>query len=270
MYVFSRLVFITGGNTGIGFETVKALIQSTKEQYHIFVGGRTQAKALAAMDQLKGMLAPSSSTAEAIQIDVTDDESIEKAFNYVKDRFGWLDILINNAGALFDTTFSKDASNFRAVFNKAYDVNVAGAQVVTGLFASLLVRSPRARLIFLSSSNASLGGAFEDCDSARTGERQDGWPKDGLITHQGYRCSKAAVNMCMLTWYQVLKDDGVKTFAVNPGLSATHLGGSTPRKMKKLGAVDAARAGDLVRSVVEGERDAHVGRVVTWDGAQDW
>lgn len=98
MYVFSRLVFITGGNTGIGFETVKALIQSTKEQYHIFVGGRTQAKALAAMDQLKGMLAPSSSTAEAIQIDVTDDESIEKAFNYVKDRYGWLDILINNAG----------------------------------------------------------------------------------------------------------------------------------------------------------------------------
>ncbi|KAF5120270.1 Short-chain dehydrogenase/reductase tropE [Metarhizium anisopliae] len=260
MYVFSRLVFITGGNTGIGFETVKALIQSTKEQYHIFVGGRTQAKALAAMDQLKGMLAPSSSTAEAIQIDVTDDESIEKAFNYVRDRFGWLDILINNA----------DASNFRAVFNKAYDVNVAGAQVVTGLFASLLIRSPRARLIFLSSSNASLGGAFEDCDSARTGERQDGWPKDGLITHQGYRCSKAAVNMCMLTWYQVLKDDGVKTFAVNPGLSATHLGGSTPRKMKKLGAVDAARAGDLVRSVVEGERDADVGRVVTWDGAQDW
>ncbi|KAK8931623.1 Short-chain dehydrogenase/reductase tropE [Metarhizium anisopliae] len=260
MYVFSRLVFITGGNTGIGFETVKALIQSTKEQYHIFVGGRTQAKALAAMDQLKGMLAPSSSTAEAIQIDVTDDESIEKAFNYVKDRYGWLDILINNA----------DASNFRAVFNKAYDVNVAGAQVVTGLFASLLIRSPRARLIFLSSSNASLGGAFEDCDSASPRERQDGWPKDGLITHQGYRCAKAAVNMCMLTWHQVLKDDGVKTFAVNPGLSATHLGGSTPRKMKKLGAVDAARAGDLVRSVVEGERDADVGRVVTWDGAQDW
>ncbi|EFY84277.1 hypothetical protein J3458_021448 [Metarhizium acridum] len=268
--MFPKLVFVTGGNTGIGFETVKALIKSTKDDYHIFVGGRTLAKASAAMDQLKDLLAPSSTTAEAIQVDVTDDESIQKAVEYVEHRFGWLDILINNAGALFDTTFSGDASNFRAVFNKAYDVNVTGAQVLTGLFAPLLIRSPRARLLFLSSSNASLSGAFEGCASGGTKEPQDGWPKDGLITHQGYRCSKAAVNMCMLTWYQVLRDDGVKTFAVNPGLSATHLGGSTPRKMKRLGAVDAARAGDLVRSVVEGERDEHVGRVVTWDGAQEW
>ncbi|KHN97429.1 NAD(P)-binding domain protein [Metarhizium album ARSEF 1941] len=270
MSPFPKLVFITGGSTGIGLETVKALIKSSKASYHIFVGSRSQAKARDAVEQLRDLLGPSSSTAEPMQIDVTDDESIQQAAKYVEDRFGWLDVLINNAGVLLDTALSQDAPNFRTIFNGAYDVNVTGAQVTTCLFAPLLVKSPHARLVFLSASNAHLGGAFESCVSPGAPGPAAGWPKDEVVMQQGYRCSKAAVNMCMLTWCQILKSDGVKTFAVSPGHSATHLGGSTPRRMRRSGARDAALAGDLVRAVVEGERDAHFGRVVTSDCVQGW
>jgi NAD(P)-dependent dehydrogenase (short-subunit alcohol dehydrogenase family) len=142
------------------------------------------------------------------------------------------------------------------------------------LFAPLLIRSPHARLIFLSSSNASLGAAHESLTPiwgrGRGQEIEAGWPKEGLTTWQGYKCAKAAVNMCMLTWYQLLKADGVKTFAVSPGLLATHLGGNTPRKWKRVGAKDASLGGELVRMVVEGERDEDIGRVITQDGVQEW
>lgn len=100
----TKIVFITGANTGIGYETVKALIQSKKQTYHIFMGSRELPKAYAARDRLEGLLRPSSSTVEVIQIDVTNDASIKAAVKYVEDKFGWINVLINNAGT-FRTHF---------------------------------------------------------------------------------------------------------------------------------------------------------------------
>jgi NAD(P)-dependent dehydrogenase (short-subunit alcohol dehydrogenase family) len=173
-------------------------------------------------------------------------------------------------GISLDTTFSEDASNFRSLFNKSYNVNVTGAQVLTSLFVPLLIRSPYARLVFLTSSNASLSAVSEGLIPAWTPEPEDGWPKGEIAAIQSYACSKAAVNMCMLTWHHMLKYDRVKTFAVNPGLLATHLGGQTPASMRELGAEDPAVAGELIRKVVEGERDADVGKIITQHGVQEW
>jgi NAD(P)-dependent dehydrogenase (short-subunit alcohol dehydrogenase family) len=96
--MLSKLVFITGANTGIGYETVKALVQSEKSTYHILIGTRTLAKAYSAIENMKDLLAPSCCTVEAIQIDVGNNESVKAAVKQVQERFGWLDILINNAG----------------------------------------------------------------------------------------------------------------------------------------------------------------------------
>lgn len=90
---------ITGGNTGIGYETIKALYASS-QPYTILMGSRSFEKAKDAISKLKNEVSGSNSEVEAIQIDIEDDTSIEKAFEEVKGKYGRLDTLINNAGML--------------------------------------------------------------------------------------------------------------------------------------------------------------------------
>lgn len=93
----AKIVLITGANAGIGYETVKALYQSSVP-YKIILCGRDIKKAEAAVEKVQSEVPKSSSTVSAIQLDVTDDKSIEAAFKKVSEDFGGLDILINNAG----------------------------------------------------------------------------------------------------------------------------------------------------------------------------
>ena len=103
----SKIVLITGGNNGIGYETVKALLQSNKA-YHVLLGSRSLEKAKLAIETLHKECPESNSTVEALQVDLTRDESIEKAFEQVKASPGHVDVLINNGGMhtpLYPMTF---------------------------------------------------------------------------------------------------------------------------------------------------------------------
>jgi NAD(P)-dependent dehydrogenase (short-subunit alcohol dehydrogenase family) len=92
-----KVVLVTGGNNGIGYETVKALLQSDKA-YHVLLGSRSLEKAKLAIEALYKECPESTNTVEAVQVDLTSDESIEKAFEQVKASPGHIDALINNAG----------------------------------------------------------------------------------------------------------------------------------------------------------------------------
>lgn len=94
------LVFITGANTGLGFEVVKALLSSTKQPYHVLLGGRSLERATEAARILKTEHLPqgSKSTVEPVQVDLCSDESIEKVLETVKSKTDHVDIMINNAG----------------------------------------------------------------------------------------------------------------------------------------------------------------------------
>ncbi|KAK6705500.1 hypothetical protein SNK03_009353 [Fusarium graminearum] len=75
--------------------------------------------------------------------------------------------------------------------------------------------------------------------------------------------------MVMLSWYQLLKDDGVRVWSVSPGFLATGLGGN-PELLKSAGAGDPATGGELVLKVIEGEKEEDVGKVVCQHGVQEW
>ena len=92
-----KVVLVTGGNNGIGYETVKAFLQSDMT-YHVLLGSRSLEKAKLAIETLHKECPESTNTVEAVQVDLTSDESIEKAFEQVKASTGHIDALINNAG----------------------------------------------------------------------------------------------------------------------------------------------------------------------------
>lgn len=93
------IVFITGANTGLGFEIVNALFRSFKT-YTILLGGRNIENAETAACQIREEYPDSRSIAVPIQIDIEDDESIEKACDYIRSHYARVDVLINNAGKL--------------------------------------------------------------------------------------------------------------------------------------------------------------------------
>ena len=91
------IVLITGANTGIGFEAVKALLASSKV-YHIIVGSRSPDKGEAAIQQLQGEFPESGSTLELLVVDIASDDSIKEALKAVSFKHGHIDALVNNAG----------------------------------------------------------------------------------------------------------------------------------------------------------------------------
>lgn len=93
----SRIVLITGGNSGLGFETIKSLLRS-EHRYQILLGSRVIKKGQDAIYSLLSEFSSSISSIELIQVDIEDDESILNVFTQVEERHGRIDILVNNAG----------------------------------------------------------------------------------------------------------------------------------------------------------------------------
>jgi NAD(P)-dependent dehydrogenase (short-subunit alcohol dehydrogenase family) len=152
--------------------------------------------------------------------------------------------------------------SLRDCFTKAYDVNVAGTQVMTWTFMPLLLKSGDPRLIFvagLSQITLASEAYFP------TPPLPAGWPKKVDFETIAYRCSKTALNMMMLDWNHKLKEDGVKVWGAGPGFLVTGLG-NMREKVKEMGGGHASIGGKLVKSIVEGERDADVGKIVNKDG----
>ena len=93
----------------------------------------------------------------------------------------------------------------RQAWNKAWDVNVTGAHIMTTTFLPLLLKSQDPRLLFLTSGLSSLR---ENSDGdPRYPAPPAGLPKTQLFV--GYRSSKAGLNMMMIEWTRALKNDGV-------------------------------------------------------------
>ena len=79
--------------------------------------------------------------------------------------------------------------------------------------------------------------------------------------------------MLMLDYHYKLKADGVKVWSVGPGMCVTNLGNPPEgvgeafrEKLRAMGAQHPSQGGEIIRRVVEGERDADVGKFVVMDG----
>ncbi|KAH1660350.1 hypothetical protein KXX15_001908 [Aspergillus fumigatus] len=228
--VASKIVLITGANTGIGFQVVRALCNST-QTYSIIVGGRSPAKVHSAIRAIQSEFTNCQSQLYPLQIDLESDDSIKHASEDISTKFGRLDALVNNAGAWFDAQANATMTE-RQMWAKTWDVNVTGTHLLTSALMPLLLKSPDPRLLFVTSGAARLAGT----DDLPAG-----------ITATAYRSAKTGLSMVLREWGRILKNDGVKIWGIAPGYLATGLGGGTAEEMKKNGAEDADVAGPFIR-----------------------
>ncbi|KAK7715184.1 hypothetical protein SLS64_003882 [Diaporthe eres] len=272
-----KIILITGANTGLGYEVVKALY-ATDVPYELVIGTRSLSKGDEAIATLKTEVPSSPSTLSTLQVDLASDASLEAAVKTLSEKHGHLDALINNAGASFDGILRDGSMSIREAFNASWDVNVSGTQVLTTLSVPLLLKSPDPRLMFVTSGTASItetdpdnwGNLAHLLDRINSSPEK-GWPKDKQLNPiTSYRSTKAGLNMLMREWVRILKNDGVKVWAISPGFLATGLGGVGKEQLLKMGALDPSVGGQFIRDVVQGKRDQDTGKVIRKDMIQPW
>ncbi|RDW80336.1 hypothetical protein BP5796_05034 [Coleophoma crateriformis] len=226
----TKIVLITGANQGLGFAIAKSL--SSKPGYHVLMGSRNTQRGIEAASKLQQQ----GLAVEALDIDVTSDESIAKATSVVSSKFGRLDVLINNAGVAIDEEGSPGSkgkpplagSKLRTVYQDTFAVNTFGAAVTTEAFTSLLSLSSAPRIVFMSSILGSL--AYRSAAAI-----------DGAAALPIYRSSKAALNMIVLHYASKYKDAGWKINACCPGYCATNLNSFAGFDSPETGAINAVR-----------------------------
>ena len=201
-----KSVLITGANKSIGFETARQLLQNG---YYVYLGSRSLEKGQEAVEKLH---AEGLNDVEAVQIDVSDDESVKAARAGIGKKTDVLDVLINNAGingGMPQSALEASIDQFKEVF----DTNLYGVVRVTQAFIDLLRKSPEPRIVNVSSSGSSL--------------TLHGDPTWKYYSHKAalYPSSKAALNMYTIDLAYELRDTPFKVNAVDPGFVATDFNG---------------------------------------------
>ena len=197
-----KSVFITGANKSIGLETARQLLQ---QGYYVYLGSRSLDKGQEAVDKLR---AEGLSEVEAVQIDVSDSDSVKAARAELGKKTDVLTVLINNAGisgGMPQTATGAGIDQFKQVF----DTNLFGVVRVTQAFIDLLRKSPEPRIVNVSSSQGSLTLSSD--------------PSSQYYNHKGavYQPSKSALNMYTITLAYELQDTPFKVNAVDPGFIKT-------------------------------------------------
>jgi NAD(P)-dependent dehydrogenase (short-subunit alcohol dehydrogenase family) len=269
----NKVILITGGNTGLGLETVKVLYKDD-EAYDIIIGSRSVSKGEAAAESVKKEAQQSSSSISVVQVDLTSDESITQALNTIESKFGRLDVLINNGGSNFDGQIQTGDLSIREAWNASWDVNVAGTQVLTHGAVPLLCKSSDPRLLFLTSGTSSISETVDPTNPVLqriNAVPEAGWPKPTQINPiEAYRSSKAGLNMMMRQWYRILLKDGVKVWAISPGFLATGLGGIGREQLLKMGAREPIEGANFIRDVIKGKHDEDAGKAIRATMIQPW
>ncbi|WP_106350147.1 SDR family NAD(P)-dependent oxidoreductase [Antricoccus suffuscus] len=204
-------VLITGANRGLGRETARRL---GALGWTVWLGARDAEQAAAVAAELSRHNAD----VRPIQLDVTDDASVEAAAKSVAAEHDHLDVLVNNAGIPGGWIQTEEVTP--ADFLPVYGVNVLGPVRMTRAFLPLLRASSQPRIVMVSSGMGSFGITT---DSDRF---------ESTLKSLVYTSSKAALNMITSQYAKAL--DGVQVNAVDPGYTDTefndHRGTQTVRE----------------------------------------
>lgn len=143
----NKVVLVTGSSRGLGAEMIKAFGKRGAQcivNYISDASGQNKTDADAVAEELKNPL--------VIECDVTNPERIEAMMKTIADKFGGLDILINNSGIIRDRTIKKLSTE---EFESIVRVNLTGTFNVTQKAAAIMRKG--GRIVNLSSVSGQMG-----------------------------------------------------------------------------------------------------------------
>lgn len=164
-------VLVTGANSGLGYETARVL---ASRGGHVVLGCRSRDKAEAAMDAIRDRV-PEASLA-FLPLDLASLASVKEAAEIFRARHWRLDLLINNAGVMW-----LPSSRTEDGFEMHFGTNHLGHFALTGHLLPILLNTPQARVVTLSSIGHLVGNIhFDDLKLDRGYGRQKAYSQSKL------------------------------------------------------------------------------------------
>jgi NAD(P)-dependent dehydrogenase (short-subunit alcohol dehydrogenase family) len=211
----SKLMLVTGGSRGIGAATVRL---AAARGYAVAINYARDAQAA---QQLVQSIEAGGGQALALQADVADEAQVLAMFARIKERFGRLDALVNNAGVVDMPCAVQDMSTARLL--RMFNTNILGSFICVREALKLMMQG--SAVVNVSSAAARLGSPNQYVD---------------------YAASKAAIDTFTLGLAKEVAARGIRVNAVRPGIIDTdlHASGGLPNRARDLAPqVPLQRAG---------------------------
>jgi 3-oxoacyl-[acyl-carrier protein] reductase len=199
MRLRDKVSIITGGGRGIGQATA---LKFGQEGAVVIVCDLAQATVDDTVDQVRR----SGGRADGFVVDVTARPTIDAMVQAVRQRYGRIDVLVNNAGIVMDAQFKKMSD---AAFDKVIDVNLKGTYNCARAVVDIMLEQ-ESGVILNASSIVGLYGNFGQTN---------------------YAASKFGVIGMAKTWARELGRKGIRVNAVCPGFVETPILGTIPDKV---------------------------------------
>ena len=189
----NNTILITGGATGIGFSLAETLVSAGNK---VIICGRREGKLKEAKDKLPQI--------QAKVCDVSREKERESLFNWVKDNFRDLNVLINNAGIQRMVNLKKGTQDLFSGENEV-ETNLIAPIHLSAYFIPLLLKKKESAII-----NVSSGLGFVPIASMPV-----------------YCATKAAIHSFTVSLRYQLRDTSIKVFEIVPPAVDTELGKGT-------------------------------------------
>jgi NAD(P)-dependent dehydrogenase (short-subunit alcohol dehydrogenase family) len=202
-----KVILITGSNRGIGYEIAR---QCGKSGFHVIISGRDKIRVNTALEKLQR----ENISADSLMMDVSSQESIDKAAKQFELKNLKVDVLINNAGIIVhgDRQLVKNDND---ILDQTIRTNSYGPLLVTKAFLPFI--EPPGRIIMISSSGGVLNGSV------------GGWSP-------AYCVSKTLLNAITKQLAYELEGKNISVNAVCPGWVRTEMGGQGAARSVEKGA----------------------------------
>lgn len=202
-----RVAVVTGANRGIGLEISRQL---ARKGLKVVLTSRSAAKGRAAIKAL-------GETETVVQyhlLDVTSPVSIKALAAHVGERYGRVDVLVNNAGVMLDPRGSRVLDSNAQTYRDTLETNLLGPLRMIQAVAPLMKKHCYGRIVNLSSGQGQLS--------------------DMGVGTPAYRVSKTALNALTRTLAADLEGSGILVNAMCPGWVKTDMGGpGAPRTVEQ-------------------------------------
>lgn len=234
---------VTGSSRGIGLGIIKELL---KDGFSVVVSARSKSEEVEKLEELYG------DKVYFVPCDISSEGDIDNLVKETKEKFGTIDLLVNNAGVA--PKVRKDVLEITPDdFDAVIDINMKGTFFVTQKFSPLLIENGVGRIVNISSMSAYTA-------SVNRGE---------------YCISKAGISMITKLFAARLAEYGISVLEIRPGIIETDMTSKVKEKYEKLiseGITPIKRMGQpedigkCVSSIAKGNFDFCTGTVIDCDG----